>query len=181
MRMRRNAIKVAHTLPLLTLVVGSMVSVSGASVVLAEGFLNSRGNTAFLTDKTRLLKDMPRLESLVPMPQNINPQNRKRVRGSCRVQVVKGGAPVRGAKGTYESRLVVLDGLTGSFESFAVASGKLRTDREGGFSFDLEIPTSLFAAGFKSGDTAAWAMTSVEFKKRKGSFASIGCDVGARK
>lgn len=166
---------------LLGLTVAALVLAAGGSAALAEGFLNSRGNTTFFTDTTRLLKDMPTLESLVPMPQNINPMNRKRVRGDCTLQVVKGGAPVRSAKGTFRSQLMVLDHLTGTFEVFPLANGKLKTDAEGGFAFDLEIATALFAEGFRAGDTSAWALTTVEFKKRKGSFASLDCDVAARR
>ena len=181
MKERRDLIDGARPRWLLGLVAAAVILVAGGSAAVADGFLNSRGNTTFFTDTTRPLKDMPTLESLVPMPQNINPMNRKRVRGACDLQVVKGGAPVRRAKGTFNSRLIVLDHLTGTFEIFPLTSGRVKTDAEGGFSFDLEIATELFADGFRAGATSAWALTTVEFKKRKGSFASLDCDVAARR
>ena len=145
------------------------------------GVLDSRGDTSFFSGEVRPLANFPPLESVVPMPLNINPFNRKRVRQSCTVQVVRRNAPLKSARGEYEAHLVLMDNKAGTFESFELSTGKLRTDPDGEARLEFDIPTDLFAEGFKSGTVSAWSHTRLELTKRKGSFAFLRCGLSAKK
>lgn len=86
---------------------------------------------------------------------------------SCQIEVLKRGKPVNKAKGTFESTLFVLDNNTGTFEAFDLGSKKFRTNSDGIDSVDFEIPASIFADGFESGDVSAWSHTRATSNKKK--------------
>ena len=165
---------------LAVLFAGAMLVIVPAREVEA-GILDSRGDTSFFSGEVRPLADFPALESVVPMPLNINPFNRRRVRQSCTVQVVRRNAPLKSARGEYVSHLVLMDHRAGTFKSIELSAGKLKTDPGGEARLEFDIATDLFAEGFKSGNVSAWSHTRLEFIKRKGSFAFLRCAVTAKK
>lgn len=163
------------------LVVIALGVMMGPPPARSESQLSSQGDTFFFTTAARPLADFPPLESVVPMPQNINPMNRKKVHEYCSVQVAKRGDPVPSGKGSYVATLVVMDRATKTFTSTTLSSGKIRTGSEGVALFDFIIPTELFASGFKSGDISAWSYARLEFRKRKATYAMLSCDLRAKK
>jgi hypothetical protein len=159
-----------------------VATILGPSVANAAGsLLDSRSDTAFFAETTRLLASFPTLESVVPMPQNINPFNRQRVRLNCVVHVIKRNSPAKGAKGAFSAKLVVMNNTTDTFDTVALGSGKFKANSDGQAAFGLEIPTKLFAEGFKAGDISAWSHTNVDFTKRRGTYALLTCELTARK
>lgn len=148
---------------------------------MADSLLDSRGDSAFFSSQSRPLAKFPTLESLVPMPLNINPFNRQRVRVRCVLQVIKRSAPVRGAKGRFAARLVLMDNAAGTFHSTEMTSGKFKSDADGQVIFTFDVPTDMFAQGFRNGEISAWSHASVVFSKRKATYALLRCDVTARK
>jgi hypothetical protein len=159
----------------------AVIAVILGGPVARGSILDSRSDTAFFTEQPRLLAGFPTLESVVPMPQNINPFNRQKVRLNCVVQVIKKNAPVKGAKGTFSAELAAMNNIAGTFDRVVLGSGKFKADSGGRAVFGLNIPTELFADGFKVGDTSAWSYTRVDFTKRKGTYALLTCELAARK
>ena len=140
------------------------------------------GAQLFHADPLCPLKDFPDLESLVPVPTLIDPIEDDLVGFSCYFAVTKDENPVKKATGKFTSKLVVLDNTTGTFETFDIATSKLKTDEFGLGEYNFEIPTALFAVGFKSGDTSAWAHTRLDLKTKKmADTALVGCLVEVMK
>lgn len=179
--MRRRCLNRSYSFFSLVLVVSSGMLLWSGPGFAAGSVLDSPSDTSFFSQDVRPLASTPPLESLVPMPLNINPFNRRKVRESCLVQVIKRTAAVKGAKGTFTAQLMVMSEARGTFVALDLGSGKFKTDRDGRVAFDFDIPTDLFAEGFKQGDISAWAHSRVEFTKRKGTYASLRCDIAARK
>ena len=171
----------SHTVTLGCALIVALGVAPSAPGFAANTVLDNRGDTTFFAETPRLLANFPTLESLVPMPLNINPFNRKRVQQSCAVQVYKRTSPVKGAKGTFSGKLVVMDNSKATFKTVDLASGKFRTDADGNATFEYDIATKLFAEGFKSGSISAWSYARIDFAKRKGSWALLRCGVTARK
>lgn len=162
-------------------IVVAAVSTVSAPAFGAQTVLDNNGDTSFFTPTPRPLANFPAFESLVPMPLNINPFNRNRVQQNCVVQAVKKAAPIKGAKGVFAGKLVVMDNSTGTFETVVLASGKFKTNSDGLAVFSYDIATDLFAKGFKSGSISAWSYARVEFAKRKATYGLLHCSVTARK
>ena len=147
----------------------------------AASVLDHRGDTSFYSPEVRPFENFPPLESIVPMPLNINPFNRQRVRETCVIQAIRQNRPARGVKGVLSAKLLVLDRRSATYSSVDLASSKFKTDDAGQASMTFDVRTDLFAEGFRAGEIGAWSYTVVEFTKRKGTFALLGCDISARK
>jgi len=154
--------------------------VAGAPPAVDADIANNSGMSVFLVNGPTLLKKLPTLESVVPVPSIADPSSRSTVRLSCRVRAERGGSPVKGARGNYRAEMLVVDRGTGLSQVFPIASGVFRTKANGSRRFDLAMPTAIFADGFESGDVAAWAYTRTNFSGKKGTFGALDCDMTAR-
>ena len=141
------------------------------SELIADGsdftFNDNLGAGFFQTSPPCPLKRFPTLEALATVPLIVDPFEQDIIPLFCQISVSKGGNPVKGAKGNFESALVVIDNETGMVETFSLGDGKFKTNSDGFAGFDFEIPAPLFADGFESGDVSAWSYTRVDFKKKK--------------
>jgi hypothetical protein len=124
--------------------------------------------------------EFPPFESLVPIPNVIDPFAQQMVFFSCFVDARKNGNGVKKVKGVFETDLIVLDNLTGETDRFPVGSGKFKTNSDGQALFDFEFPTEIFADGFESGDVSAWSYTRTDFtNKKKVDNAGLQCGKSA--
>lgn len=152
-----------------------------AALAADSGFANNNGASVFFSDEPLLLRKFPTLESVVPVPSIADPSGQGAIRVSCRVSAKDDGAPIKGAKGNYRAELFVIDRDTGMSEIFPLQSGAFRTKANGVRRFHFEIPPAIFAEGFESGDISAWSYTRTDYKKKKGTFGALDCDVTVMK
>lgn len=138
------------------------------------------GKATFFASPPCPVKQFPTFESIVPVPNIVDPFQQDLIPMFCQVEVTREGKGVKKAKGTFETELVVIDNNTGEAESFPIGSGKFKTNSLGRDSFDFDLPAELFADGFESGDVSAWSYTRTDFtNKKKGNQANVSCGSGS--
>lgn len=121
------------------------------------------------------VNQFPTLESLVAVPMVTDPFEieERFIPMFCQVQVDRNGQPVERAKGKFETFLLLLDHVTGSFSQRRIDRGKFATSSQGSDSFEFDLPAELFADGFESGDVSAWSYTRTDFRNRKGATDAV--------
>ena len=126
------------------------------------------------------MNQFPTFEAVVPVPSTIDPFNQDLLSVFCQVNVTRKGNPVKQAKGTFDSELLVTDPETGLIETFDLGAGKFNTDADGHADLQFDIPTELFADGFESGDISVWSHTRTDFtNKKKADNATVQCVQGS--
>lgn len=138
------------------------------------------GSNFFSSSPPCPVRQFPTFESLVPVPAIVDPFAQDLIPMFCDVQVSREGKGVKKAKGKFEADLIVIDLDTGISQSFPIASGDFKTNKDGLSSFDFDLPSELFADGFESGDVSAWSYTRTDFSnKKKSDSTSVSCVTGA--
>ncbi len=139
-------------------------------------------NNFFSASPACPVNQFPTFESIVPVPAIIDPFEEDFIPFFCQIQVDRKGNPVKKAKGTFETDLIVIDNVTGEAETFPIRSGKFKTGSNGIDTFDFDIPAELFADGFESGDVSAWSYTRSDFtNKKRADNASVSCGTSSSK
>lgn len=163
----------------------ALVALAALALVPATGWAgdfksqSTFGSSFFSASPPCPVNQFPTLESIVPMPQILDPFEEDLIPMFCQVQVAKGEKPVKKVKGTFFADLIVLDNETGELERFPVKSGRFKTNRDGISEFDFDLPAEIFADGFESGDVSAWSYTRTSFSnKKKGDRAAVSCGKG---
>ena len=159
---------------LLVLALSMLALPVGAGDSRAQGTF---GGNFFSASPPCPAKQLPTFESLVPVPGIVDPFEQDVISMFCQIQADREGKGVKKVNGKYETDLIVVNTSTGEAESFSIASGRFKTNKDGRANFDFDIPADLFADGFESGDVSAWSYTRTDFtNKKKVGGTSVSCN-----
>lgn len=166
-------------LPLVAVLI--LLGLGTAPTHAGDFFTQTRfGSDFFSASPPCPVRDIPTFETIAPVPSIFDTNLNSTAFFQCFVQVERNEKPVKKAKGTFETELIIRHNDTGMLEVFPIMSGKFKTDSDGRDEFDFDIPTELFADGFESGDVSAWAYTRSDFtSKKKADNAWVQCGKGA--
>lgn len=157
-----------------------VVSLVGGRQAIAQPFYYANGFAEHGDVSSSKVRKFPELIATQPIPPTVDVSTIETWPLGCQTNVRRdsesGGVGVKGAKMKFGATLYVLDTQMGTFEAFDLGSKKAKSDADGFAGATFEIPAAIFADGFESGDTLAWAVARLNFRgSKKAHGASLAC------